>query len=178
MILFCRRKFQVKWYFESVQYKLKPFSCVDRKVRMMPFSTGKGDLEHLNDEFQTHQSKVWRVLSPVFWVSLGVYGQHAFSLEVLGFPPSFKGWFQKTTSILVLDYHHPKKSLPFWKWWLSPTSRVFSHVFFCLNSLYPSRMIVTIWFPWVSRLTRRMRGEGKEKAVGRRFFGRFVECAP
>ena len=53
----------------------------------------------------------------------------------------------------------------------------FSDVFFCWNSL-SSRMIVTIWCPWVSRLTRRMWGEGNGKAVGRRFFGRFVECAP
>ena len=99
-----------------------------------------------------------------------------FPVEVLGFPPSFIGWFPSFT--IIWDYHHPKKnSLPFVKMVTFTDFQGFFHFFILLTSL-SSRMIVTIWCPWVSRLTRRMRGEGNEKAVGRRFFGRFVECAP
>ena len=87
---------------------------------MMPFPTGKGDLEHLNDVFQTHRSKIKHQFSRVqnarFFEFLlegprVLYAQHAFSLEVLGLPPSFTGWFPSFT--IIWEYHHPKKSLPF-----------------------------------------------------------------
>lgn len=94
-----------------------------------------------------------------------------FPVEVLGFPPFFKNKVGVHHYLGIIQFF-----VPFQKWW-QQLPGFFS--VWTLSILQDDRdYLVSMGITTHEEMRNLERGEGNEKAVDRRFFGRFAECAP